>query len=401
MSATLGRPALGTPARPLYFLHVPKTAGSTITRVLEDAFPAGTMWPVRETEALERVSPQELAAYGVFSGHHGIRLPDVLEGSPAVVTVLRDPVERLWSLYRMHRFSLCASAGRDYPFTEFLATHDSWGHISNGQARWLTESPRVKHMYEECPTEYVYRFPSGPGGEDDERLAADARSRLASLSLVGTTPRLEEFVTALARLLGRWLPPPPLVHVGLGDSTAPDAVRRPLLARNHVDRQLVAMADELLDRALSLLPGLPAEPLVEVPWSVTMDQAFAGTGWHARVRTEDAGWHRWSGPGELSTIRLPVRFDGPMRLELDLVSAVDDDVVRSLGVTVQGRRVHHVLAPRPLGCGVVCDVCLDPRDPVEIELRVPFARRMLEPDGRLADPAALALGTIRVLAPAA
>ena len=36
---------LGTPGRPLYFLHVPKTAGSAFTRMLDDAFPVGTRVP--------------------------------------------------------------------------------------------------------------------------------------------------------------------------------------------------------------------------------------------------------------------------------------------------------------------------------------------------------------------
>jgi hypothetical protein len=177
----------------------------------------------------------------------------------------------------------------------------------------------------------------------------------------------------------RWKPAP--------GASAPERELAAARRRSPLDVALHERAGHGLDRALSTLPALPADRLVALPYRQTMAEPLCGTGWYGRVHTPDAGWHRWTGPGLRSWVRLPVRPAGPARLALAIVSACDDDAVRSLRLAVQGRHLAHVLEPRRPGVAAVAEVELDPRSPLTIELEVAHTRG--EPE-----PAGLAIGEI-------
>jgi hypothetical protein len=126
-----------------------------------------------------------------------------------------------------------------------------------------------------------------------------------------------------------------------------------------------------------------------------MDAPLCGTGWHGRVHTPEAGWHRWTGPGLRSSVRFPLRLAGAARVCVEIVSACDDAAVASLQLTLQGRRLSHTLEPRRVGVAAVASAELDPERPLELELEVAHVRPM--PD----DPAGLAVGDIALLPPEA
>jgi hypothetical protein len=127
-----------------------------------------------------------------------------------------------------------------------------------------------------------------------------------------------------------------------------------------------------------------------------MSDALYGAEWHALVHTPQAGWHRWTGPGARSELRLPIPLAGTARLEIAIVSACDDDAVRSLRVMVQYRRVEHSVENRPRGIAVVGDVQLDPRRPLTVALEVSHTRHLVdgETGTRSPDKAGVAVGDI-------
>ena len=177
----------------------------------------------------------------------------------------------------------------------------------------------------------------------------------------------------------------------------PEAAAR-IRALSPVDLRLHAEAGRRLDRALAALPPLPPEPVVPLPCAQGMEAGLHGTGFHRRTHAPGAGWHRWTGPGSRSTIRFPVRLAGPATLTLAIVSACDDDAVRSLRLEVQGAPVAHRLATPPDGPGVlaVADVALDPRRPLTVGLEIAHTRHLVDAatGARSPDAAGLALATI-------
>jgi hypothetical protein len=79
----------------LFQLHIPKTAGTSLFSVLSAAvYPGRYHVALSEQELRERTT-----GYALLSGHFGWDVLDLFPERPQVLTVLRDPVELILSLY--------------------------------------------------------------------------------------------------------------------------------------------------------------------------------------------------------------------------------------------------------------------------------------------------------------
>jgi hypothetical protein len=89
----------------VFFLHIRKTAGTSIRSVLEKQFDAGQRCPIRsELELRLKVSDQSdwktyLTTYRFVGGHYYRIAPLLMEEGYKVVTILRDPLDRAISAY--------------------------------------------------------------------------------------------------------------------------------------------------------------------------------------------------------------------------------------------------------------------------------------------------------------
>jgi hypothetical protein len=405
------RDVIGTPARPFYFLHIPKTAGSSINRLIDDSFGVDAIYPAY----LPSVGCDLTTTFGVYRGHIGT-LPMLNQPRPLVtVTLLRDPAERAWSHYRFIRWrrQVPASGTEDYSFSDFLADPVWEEPGSNFQARWLALEPDARLYRAEAPNianyddPLIHRPPAWPGGRrlDDIELERRALRTLDACSLVGTVARLPVFVGCLERLLGRRLAPLMRLNVDPSPEEMPVTVGESVRRNSAVDLRLLRRADELLDLAQATLPALPPPPdpigIAQLPLTLTMAGPLVGDNWHARVFTAEAGWHRWSGPGTASRIELPVRFGGRVRMEIDFLSACEPEVLQSLRLSVQGRAVHHRFVERRLGVTAAAEVALDASQDATITIDVSHTAHLRDASGGSSpDPAGVAVGYIRLLPPA-
>ena len=128
----------------LYFLHIPKTAGTSVTEWLRNRVKRGSLCPAKNWDQLVMIEPQALMDYRVFAGHFGMDLELFLGQKMTTVTVLRDPLSRTISHYRhvrrdpehpLHRSVL------DQSFETFVMGQQNWPMIENFQARYLVASP--------------------------------------------------------------------------------------------------------------------------------------------------------------------------------------------------------------------------------------------------------------------
>lgn len=89
----------------LFFLHIPKTAGTTLNKILDDNFAPDTVFDLYTDDQrlkLRDTTYEQLARYALVRGHIFItNFADILDGPIPfnVFTFLRDPVKRVISEY--------------------------------------------------------------------------------------------------------------------------------------------------------------------------------------------------------------------------------------------------------------------------------------------------------------
>jgi hypothetical protein len=283
-------------------------------------------------------------------------------------------------------------------FSDFLDDPVYGSTAVDFQARWLAGRSERDLRGPELPG-LALAEPFGPQDPplDEATLHHRAWATLEECELVGTTERLPEFVDALGRLLGRWLPPPPVLNVSPETEAVSAVGAARVRALSPVDVDVHQAANVRLDRSLATLPPIPSItecPITDLPYEQTMADALSGTGWHERLHTEAAGWHRWSGPSTRSTIRLPVRLAGPACLRIRVVASCARAVLDGMRVTVDDRAVEVSRVDHRHGVDVVGDVELDAARPVLLELEI--AHTMALAGATSSDePAGIAVAAVR------
>lgn len=108
-SATKGEsPSLGSNETAI-FLHVPKTAGTTLNRLIEWEYPLSKMYSIDpvfyewSAAHLRKRSSDQLKRIRIFKGHMTFGLHEVLPQPATYITILRDPVDRTLSAYYFMR----------------------------------------------------------------------------------------------------------------------------------------------------------------------------------------------------------------------------------------------------------------------------------------------------------
>lgn len=233
------------------FLHVPKTAGSSIRTLLKQNYAQDAMIAFSgDLKPLEwyRTAPAEFRAkHALVHGHfpHGLH-----EGVTEYTyfTFLRDPVDRHFS---------------DYHFLKRYEPHPMHAAIASGEIGlddWADIFTRLP-MYSNITTGYL----SGEGAERRVDRTALERAKFnirRDFTLCGLTERFDESVLLLARRLG-WTSIFYLTKNVSSDRRMPDGLRERTRAHLGLDYELYEFAQREFDEAPELRDPLFVDALAE------------------------------------------------------------------------------------------------------------------------------------------
>src|SRR5712672_114759 len=195
--------------RKVVFLHVPRTGGTALRSLLLPHFAKDSVCPERFND-LRHYACGELVRYRLFSGHFDLPSIKLIPGRRIVVTLLREPVARLVSLYHFLRTPGSGAAERQNrelarlasacSLVEFFKTEEVRSHhrINNSMTRVLTQVVDGRKR----ETSAVAAVAAGDAVPD----VAQALRELNALDAFGIMERYEESTRLILSAIG--LPTP-------------------------------------------------------------------------------------------------------------------------------------------------------------------------------------------------
>lgn len=188
---------------PIAFIHIPKSAGSSLHTMLSDAVGPEFVYPERH-RGPARASSQDRQSYRLFSGHFD---HDEITAAPSevrLVTILRDPVARVLSRYWYSR------SITDEEFRRTGCEITRWAKTA-GQERFYREAPdHVRGSFQETATRQLVGsnlcLPDAGFRLPRSEIIAIAKQRLRETTAFGIAEQFDASAVHIFERLGLDLP---------------------------------------------------------------------------------------------------------------------------------------------------------------------------------------------------
>lgn len=235
--------------RTLIFLHIPKTGGTTLSRLVVRNFPSHEIYQIRDPKQpraprfgdaggtvrdFMALPEEERARFRCILGHMHFGIHEHVPGPSWYITLLRDPVERV------------------------LSQHGQYNRmVENGEKGFARRLSLEAFLRERTVADHQTRFLCGwsvKAHSDEENLERAKHNLREHFCVVGTLERFNETMLVLGKRLGWSNLTYVRQNVGSHRLREGDLGAEPLgrIERdNRLDRALHAFADELLDQSMA------------------------------------------------------------------------------------------------------------------------------------------------------
>ncbi len=360
----------------LYFLHIPKTAGTSLRLWLEDFFDVEQCFPLYHSFELDGIAPAQLEAHEFFTGH--LRWRFVEDWGPAlgltVITFLRDPRARSLSQLRYLRSFDAEQAARYREGTwvrgwlldqlqsaglpdEAIASLPRYrDEVGNEQCR---ELGFTRDLADDVRGDHL-------AGRVDAEVLDAATAHLETIAAFGIVEDMDRSILLIEDALG--LPARAMTlrrnETGATREPVSEDLRAALDEANLHDRALYGRARQLFEERWGALlgrHGLDDAGSDDNALRPRMDEAFRLTdrglarlaeieadmsrglvldGWDRRFEHPPLRrWLRWS-EGSVGRVWLPIDRSAERTLRIDIAFMSDDADEQGLALAIDGRETE-------------------------------------------------------------
>jgi hypothetical protein len=322
------------------FLHIPKTAGTTLSSILEAQFAKHEICTFSSWTDIP-YGPPDLGTYRLIKGHIFYDIWKILPKKPFYMTLLRDPIERTLSQFEMLRRSpgyIHYDRIKYMSFSEYINDPDMAEFYVNVQTRMIASIFDIK----------TSRDINGAKEQVNENSLQIAKERINQFAFIGLTERMEDSIRILCYTLGckprlrfQNLNVSPIGRLRQED--IPSTTLGLLKERIQLDTELYRHAQDLFEiRLVQMIDNLLEEDyersftLIDTPAAQTIeykfDDALSGTSWHEREYHPTHGYFRWTGPDTRSTLDLRLATSQDLIIEFRVIAALAPDILDSLAL---------------------------------------------------------------------
>jgi len=343
-------PYLLKPDDLLFFLHIPKTAGTTLISLLDQHYVPEEICPEQLISRIHEITPEKLSSYRLFRGHLDYDLYKRLPRKPVYITMLRDPVRRVASLYDFWRRNS----------EEWVAGYDVYQNIFreaiNSDLYDFVCSPdeKIRLEVENNQTRRIVSHTRDPlDGYTHEEILEIAKKRIADEFLFcGLVESFDESLQLLCYTLG-WSPVESyemkmVTPKKYKTDDIPVKARDAILERNQLDIALYAFARDLFNqRYQAMIDQLlkknyvdhftqrrPAQERLDI----IKDYTFSGM-WYPFETTPDGTSFRWMGPLKEAAADVRLTPDRDMTVTIEIINSIHPDVLNSFTFWINGNKV--------------------------------------------------------------
>jgi hypothetical protein len=299
----------------LFFLHIPKIAGTSLRSYLIDQYHAADVFQKRDWSSLNTSDLDEIGKYSLIMGHFDYRMIKLLPAGYKTATFLREPIARTVSaIQHAMRDSNFRPAQLDIEgktFKEIIRDPEVMKWFANTQ---------VSLLGADCPQDVIiesYALRKAIGAplffmEDNIFDLNLAIKHLKKFSFVGIMEEFDQGLLHLADLLGFYPPKTaPLLNKMLKDESfrLDDEDVTILQEYNDLDIKLYNQAVEInssqipFHRDASLRKYFSLRSPIDADIQLKLSPPFSGWGFY---ESEEANGitYRWSGPHNSSGVSI-------------------------------------------------------------------------------------------------
>lgn len=204
----------------LIHLHIPKTAGSSLNKMLSDAYGTvsanGKFWHYNSTSTL--IKDPKRRTHPLILGHIHYDVVQILSPNHKIISFLRDPVERTISAFEFMKSHPEVWLGKlaQGTITEFLSAPAVLKSIRNVQVRLIGTQINFRKLYADLAAgriteeRYHAHIQALSNKQADQTTLECAKERLAKFDFIGFTDTFDDDVRSLFAMLGK--PCPVIAH---------------------------------------------------------------------------------------------------------------------------------------------------------------------------------------------